>query len=140
MHFLDRRQMQQLSGMDPELEHRFRELLGRDEGLGRGSGVWSPPADVLMDEEGLLIMVELAGIQRDDIRLALDDQTLVIRGSRHCPAGEDNREYSTMELSFGTFERTFRLAEGLDTSRVDANYKDGFLKIRIPRQAGRTRR
>lgn len=133
MQYLDRRQMEQLTGLDPELEHRFRELLGRSEDMHGRAGSWSPPADVALEKDALVIIIEIAGISRDNIRLGMDDDSLVIHGERPAPLKLDPEHYFALELNYGRFERRFRLPAGLDPAAVDANYRDGFLKIRIPR-------
>jgi HSP20 family protein len=136
MQFFDRRQLEQLRGSDPEIERRFKQLLGsRQEGLSEEQE-FAPPADVFLCEEGLVILVELAGICREDIRLAMSDEELEIHGRRREPKAFDKERFFALECAFGPFRRRFRLPGGLDTAAIEANYSEGFLTIRVPRLAG----
>ena len=133
MSFLDRRQMENISGMDPEIERRFRTILsGQDPARGTGSE-FCPAADVILERNRMVIIIGLAGIQRDDIQLGVTDQELVLRGTRHEPVHLEKEQYINMELNFGPFERRFPIQPDLDMDGIEANYSDGFLIIRIPR-------
>jgi HSP20 family protein len=132
MQFLDRRQLEHLSGLDPDIENRFRQLISGREG-GRGpKNTFRPPADMMLENDRIVILVELAGIQRDSIHLGLGENELVLYGEREEPRKLDIESYVDMELNFGPFERRFRLPAGADTEHVDANYSDGFLTITMP--------
>ncbi len=132
MQFFDRRQLEHLSGLDPDIEKRFRQLLsGRDEGRG-ANNAFRPPADMVLEAKRIVILVELAGIQRENIHLGLGESELVLYGDRLEPRDLQIESYLDMELSFGPFERRFHLPKGADTKHVDANYSDGFLIITMP--------
>lgn len=136
MQFFDRRQLEQLGSADPEIERQFKRLLGsRQEGLG-DEREFAPPADMLLTARELVILVELAGIRREDIRLAMSDDELEIHGQRSEPDGLTKERYYSMECSFGPFRRRFRLPAGLDAGGIQANYSEGFLTIRVPRLPG----
>ncbi len=133
MSFLDRRQMESISGLDPEIERRFRTMLsGQDPSRGAGSE-FCPAADVILERNRMVIIIGLAGIHRDDIQLGMTDNELVLRGTRHEPVHLDKEQYINMELNFGPFERRFPMQPDLDPEGIEANYSDGFLIIRIPR-------
>lgn len=133
MQVFDRRQLDQLSGMDPDLERRFKQLLGdRPSGVDP-SGVFKPPADVLLCGGELVVVMELAGIRREDIRLATGEDELVVQGRRREPVELVAERYLSLEIATGDFERRVPLPAGLRLDSVSANYRDGFLVIRIPR-------
>lgn len=136
MQFFDRRQLEQLSSADPEIERQFKQLLGsRQEGLGE-EREFVPAADMLLTGDELVILVEIAGIRREDIRLAMSDDELEIHGLRREPTTWLKERYYSMECTFGPFRRRFRLPAGLDLASIDANYSEGFLTIRVPRLPG----
>jgi HSP20 family protein len=134
MHVFDRRQLEQMRSMDPELERRFKQLLsGRDDAL-EEDGAFVPAADVILGKRELVVVMELAGLRREDIRLACGDDGLVIQGTRREPVDFDKQRYLAMEIPVGGFERRIALPAGLLMDQVAAQYKDGFLVVRIPRQ------
>ena len=95
------------------------------------SNIWSPPTDVYETEENLVVKVEVAGMREDDFEVSVEEQILVIRGSRSDT--NERRAYHQMEIRFGKFEITFGLPAGVDIDNASADYKDGFLTIVFPK-------
>jgi HSP20 family protein len=87
---------------------------------------------VLTGEE-LVVVMELAGVGRDDVRLATGEDELVVQGRRREPVELSKERYLALEISHGDFERRVPLPAGLRLDGVSASYRDGFLVIRIPR-------
>jgi len=136
MPFYDRRQFEQLGAADPEIEARFQRLIGgRPEGRGEDRE-FVPAADMLLTPEALVILVEVAGLRREDVRLAMSEDELEISGRRREPREWTKERYFAMECAFGAFRRRFRLPGGLDVGAIEAGYSEGFLTIRVPRLPG----
>ncbi len=133
MHFFDRKQLENLSGLDPEIERQFKMIISGKNAMRGEENEFCPPADMILGPDHLVIVIELAGIKRDDIQLGMGEHELVIRGYRNEPGQIEKDRYLGMEINFGPFTRSFRLPTGLDTEGIQANYSDGFLVIRIPR-------
>jgi HSP20 family protein len=95
------------------------------------SNIWSPPTDVYETEENLVVKVEVAGVREDDFEVSVEDQVLIIRGSR--PDTGERRAYHQMEIRFGKFEISFGLPTGIDLDNASAEYKDGFLSVVFPK-------
>jgi HSP20 family protein len=95
------------------------------------SSIWSPPTDVYETEENLVVKVEVAGVREDDFEVSVEDQVLIIRGSR--PDTGERRAYHQMEIRFGKFEISFGLPTGIDLDNASAEYKDGFLSVVFPK-------
>lgn len=95
------------------------------------SNIWTPPTDVYETEENLMVKVEVAGMREDDFEVSVEDQVLLIRGSR--PDINERRAYHQMEIRFGKFEITLGLPSGVDLDKASAEYKDGFLTIVFPK-------
>ena len=99
---------------------------------------WIPAADVYEDEREYLLALDLPGIKRDGLDVALDDGRLVIRGERAAAAGLHTRR---AERPQGRFVRTFSLPDAVDRAAITADYKDGVLLLHLPKrgeQAGRS--
>ena len=95
------------------------------------SNTWSPPTDVYETEENYVIKVEIAGMRDEDFEVEFEDRILMIRGYR--PDLNERRAYHQMEIRFGRFEVAVELPTDLDMERASAEYKDGFLKILLPK-------
>jgi len=87
---------------------------------------------VYLTGEGLVVMVELAGIRREDLEIAVEGNKLVITGQRpDCCRGPHCR-FLMMEINYGHFETTIELQDGFDLSKARASYQNGFLRVDIP--------
>ena len=92
---------------------------------------WSPSADVYRTPDGWLVKLDLAGVRPEDIEVAVSGRRLRVRGSRHdwC-VGECSHSY-LMEIAYSTFERSIELPEDIDRRRLETEYRDGMLLIRL---------
>jgi HSP20 family protein len=99
-----------------------------------GSG-WTPEADMMETEHDLLIRVNLAGVIKEDIEVAYDENYLRIEGTRSPGVSAETRaRYHRLEMGFGPFERVFRIPVPIDPDRIDATFSDGILTIRMAKQ------
>lgn len=94
----------------------------------------SPAVDVFEDETGITLLADMPGVPRDQLELHVEGDTLLIEG-RVQPQTPDGLEAIYAELRVPRWRRSFTLSRELDTSKVDANLKDGVLTLRIPKQA-----
>jgi len=92
---------------------------------------WHPPADLFETENNLHIRVDIAGIELDDITLMLDRELLILSGIRREKNISEKRQYHKMEVAYGPFERIFNLPSPVCAEEVKAQYKDGFLMIKL---------
>jgi HSP20 family protein len=95
------------------------------------SSVWSPPTDVYETDEAYVVRVEIAGMREDDFEVLLENNTLLITGSR--PDLTERRAYQQMEIRFGKFSTAINLPGIVNTEQARAEYKDGFLTIVLPK-------
>jgi HSP20 family protein len=99
--------------------------------------LWRPPTDVFETENQVVVLVEIAGMQQKDLNVTLSDNVLVIRGDRQEKTLADKTFYRNMEINYGTFERNIYLPESVDPQNVKAEYRDGFLEIRLGKREGK---
>jgi HSP20 family protein len=92
---------------------------------------WTPAADIYETESGYLIAMDLPGIDRQALEIDIDDNRLVVRGTR--PIGESKQHRS--ERPRGKFLRTFGVPGSVDQGKIGAEYKDGVLQIRLPKRS-----
>ncbi len=126
----------------------FRELLSMQREMDRlvrriGSGgvsegslspvAWIPRLDVKTEGDDMVVYAELPGLDRDGIDVSVTDGTLTIKGERRAESEEEQEGWLVRERSYGAFERTLALPEGIDAEAIRADYKDGVLEVHIPK-------
>ncbi|MBI5826081.1 MAG: Hsp20/alpha crystallin family protein [Chloroflexi bacterium] len=95
------------------------------------SHVWSPPTDAYETEEAYIVRMEIAGVREEDIEVILENDALLIMGSRSDLP--ERRAYHQMEIRFGKFANAINLPGPVNIDEALAEYKDGFLTITLPK-------
>ena len=95
-------------------------------------GGWLPPTDVVEDESGFVVRMELAGVTRADVRVRLEGRALVVEGLRRPPACTGAR-FRQLEMEYGPFRRVVPLPDSVAARRTKAALCDGVLEIALPR-------
>jgi HSP20 family protein len=90
--------------------------------------------DVFECGENIVIVVELAGVERDDVSVTFEDGRLHITGTRKDEAPYKSRKYCQMEISYNEFERVVYLPEDIDVDRITAKLNNGFVIIEAPKK------
>ena len=98
---------------------------------------WNPAVDVKETDHSFLISADIPGLTKKDINIEVSDDVLSITGERTEDEVEDSDLYHYRERSRGTFTRSFHLPESVDEKKISANFKDGILKIELPKQETR---
>jgi len=91
---------------------------------------WTPAADIYETESAYLIAMDLPGIDRNALEIDVDENRLVVRGTR---ATSESKQHRT-ERPKGKFLRTFSVPASVDQSKIAAEYKDGVLQIQLPKR------
>ena len=99
---------------------------------------WVPNTDVYVCEQGLVIKVELAGMRREDLELVVESNRIRISGQRPDGCRSAKCKFLVMEINYGAFETVIELPNGYDLSQARAAYQNGFLRIDVPVQGGKT--
>jgi len=100
------------------------------------SPAWRPPMDVFETEDAFIVRVEVAGMQEDDFSIHIESRLLVVRGVRLDTT--ERRAYHQMEIPFGEFILEVELTASIITDEVAAGYKNGFLRIYLPKARPKT--
>jgi HSP20 family protein len=128
--------LQELLNLQERINRLFEESLdrgGRDDDLAAfGSGAWAPLADVYETPDNFVVVLELPGVARDDMELGVADNILTVKGQRRM-SGARPDSFSRMERSYGLFARSFRFTDSIDTDRMTADFRDGILKVQLPK-------
>ena len=93
-----------------------------------------PRVDVFENKDGILLLADMPGVPKDKLELRVENDTLLIEGEI-APDTPENMEAVYAEVRLSRYRRAFSLSSELDTSRIDAQLRDGVLNLRIPRHA-----
>ena len=93
----------------------------------------TPHVDVVERDNEVFVKAELPGVNKDDMELTMTDNTVTIKGSTKTEEKEEKGNYHRCEISEGSFSRTVMLPGDVDTDKVKAKFKDGVLKLTIPK-------
>jgi HSP20 family protein len=115
----------------PQTERSFSGLRTIGWQVSVHSYAWSPPTDVYETEASFVVRVEVAGMHESDFAINVEDNFLVISGVRS--ESPEWRAYRQMEIRFGEFSTAVELPPGVDVSKADADYKNGFLNVILPK-------
>jgi HSP20 family protein len=97
------------------------------------SGV--PAVDVAETEKGYKVVAELPGMDEKNIEVKIANSMLTIKGEKQEEKQEEKQDYYIRERSFGSFERTFPVPDGVELDKVDASFKKGVLTVTLPKTA-----
>jgi HSP20 family protein len=139
----DRRRTSLLEAADDISDSVFGQVLDNFFGQPRArywtpTRLWNPPTDVFETSTAIIIKMELAGVLREDIEVKTSGSFLMIRGKRVDQHKVKKENFHLMEIHYGHFMRTFRLAGDMAIGEVNAELENGFLTVSIPKgQPGR---
>lgn len=98
-------------------------------------GMNVPAVDFAEDDRGYKITAELPGLDEKNIEVSLSGDRLVLKGEKCQEKEEKDKNYYLSERSYGSFQRTFRLPDGVDPDKVGASFAKGVLTISLPKTA-----
>lgn len=124
-----------------EMTERFARLIGRlpaerDNGDGKemlAVADWAPAVDIVEDDKEYLIKAELPEVKKEDVKVMVQDCVLTIQGERKNEGEEKGKKYHRVERPYGRFVRTFTLPDDADETKVMAEFKDGVLRVHVPK-------
>jgi HSP20 family protein len=99
------------------------------------SGTFVPAVDVYEDEHSVVLKLEVPGINEEDLKVSLENNTLTITGERKFEKEEKEENFHRIERRYGSFTRTFRLPNAVDSEKVEAGYDKGILKVTLAKKA-----
>ncbi len=108
----------------------FRGGAASDELTGHA---WNPVVDIVDNNESIIIKADLPGVDKKNISIDYKDRVLTIKGERVDENEAKDEHYYKRERVSGSFMRSFTLPASVDADKISADYKDGVLKIEIPK-------
>lgn len=123
------------------MQNRLSSFFGRRVPLPKGGGegeeftltTWAPRVDIAEDDKEYVINAELPGVNKEDVKVSVENGTLSISGERKTEKEEKGKKYHRVEQTYGTFMRTFALPESSSGEKISAEFRDGILKVHLPK-------
>jgi HSP20 family protein len=93
---------------------------------------WLPAAEGRLEEGNYIIQFALPGVDPKEVEVSLMDNSLTIKGERKANHESAAKDYFVREVTYGAFQRSVMLPEGVDAAQVEAKYANGMLEVRVP--------
>jgi len=95
---------------------------------------WAPACDIYETENEIIVKAELPEVKKENVKVTLEDSVLTIRGERNLESETKRENYHRVERRYGEFVRSFTLPAITDPARIKAEFKDGMLRITMPKR------
>jgi HSP20 family protein len=137
--------MNALSRWDPikemeETQNRLARFFGLSPARSASGGKesltvteWAPSVDIVEDDKEWLVKADLPEVKKEDVKVTVENGVLTFTGERKFEKEEKDKKYHRIERSYGNFLRSFTLPDAADGSKVNAEFKDGVLKVHLPK-------
>ena len=94
---------------------------------------WRPTVDTYEEGDNIVIKADLPGVKKEDVSIDVKDNVLTLKGERKHEENVNEENYYRRESAYGKFQRAFTLPDAVDPNKIEASYKDGTLKITVPK-------
>ncbi len=129
--FWSRNALPSINSLTRNMSRLFEDILERDEESSAFG--WTPRVEVTEFEDHYQVDAELPGMERKDIKVELNNQILTISGEKHAESEKKDRNIHLRERVFGSFSRSFQLPAHVKSEKINAEYKNGVLTLRLPK-------
>jgi HSP20 family protein len=123
----------EMAALQDRVNRIFADAYRRDNDDLMTRGAWVPPVDIYdSGKHELVITAELPDVNREDITLRVENNTLTISGQKKMDSEVKEEQYHRVERAYGNFSRSFTLPQTVDTNAIGAEYRNGVLIVRLP--------
>ncbi|MBN1352018.1 Hsp20/alpha crystallin family protein [candidate division KSB1 bacterium] len=123
----------ELDSMRQSMDSVFDRFSGVQRDTTWGSGTWQPAVDLVENDNEFVLTAELPGLEKKDISLNIVNNVVTLKGEKNISKEVKEDKYYRLERSSGSFQRSFSLPKGVQTARVSAEFKEGILKVVLPK-------
>jgi len=95
---------------------------------------WAPAVDIYEGENELVVKADLPDVKPEDLDIRVENNILTIRGERKFEKKAEEKNCLRVERAYGSFARSFSLANTVNTEAIKADYKDGVLTLNVPKR------
>lgn len=121
-------------GLNPQAHSRFNpwgDMAATQAEKEKSMYNWEPYTNILETKENYKVTLELPGVKKEDVKITVVDNTLVVKGEKKRDEEIDEKRYYRIEREFGSFERKIQFTMDVDVNKISASTKDGILVIEV---------
>jgi len=124
----------EIASLQQGINRLFEDVFAQPGGYDTDATIaWRPAVDIVDTQEAILIFVEIPGVDKEEVAIEVKDNVLSIQGERVVDKSIGNGSYYRSERVFGKFARSFALPTMVRSENIKASFKNGVLKITIPK-------
>ena len=120
-----------LSRLQRQMSEMFDQLADTDESVPSVS--WMPRVEISEHSDNYMLSVELPGIDKQDVHVEVENNTLTISGDKQSDVENKDQNYHLRERTYGKFSRSFELPARIEANNIEAKYTNGVLNLSIPK-------
>lgn len=125
--------VRELQTLQDEVNRLFGRVFDNDAAQPAGMRRWIPAMDLVETADHFVLRADLPGLRQEDIKIEVEDHVLTVSGERKSEHERKREGFYRLERASGAFSRSLTLPEGVDTSRIEANFDNGVLEVRVPK-------
>ncbi len=124
-----------LQELKKEMDRIWQEFFGKSLLTEKWESVeWVPAVDISETDEEVIVKMDVPGVKPEDMEITLSDDVLIIKGEKKKETEEKKENFYRMERYYGSFMRSIELPCGVEEDKISAIYKDGVLKVVLPKK------
>ena len=120
------------TGLESQVNRMFNELFGSSQESNLTT--WAPAVDIFETEQSLIVKADLPDVKPEELDIRVENNILTIRGERKFEKTVNEDRYLRIERPYGSFARSFSLANTVNPEAIKADYKNGVLTLSIPKR------
>ena len=137
------RSIREMANFDPfrQIQERLNRVFGENmdffkpmAGENWSLATWTPACDIYENDHEIVVKAELPEVKKEDVHVAIENNVLTIRGERKFSEETKQENYHRVERSYGEFMRSFTLPNFVDNTKVNADFKDGILRVTMAKR------
>jgi HSP20 family protein len=105
-------------------------------GEGMSLAGWTPSCDIYETGNEIVVKAELPEVRKEDVKVSIDGNTLELTGERKFTQETERENYHRIERTYGQFMRSFTLPTSVDSNKISAEFKEGILRVTLPKREG----
>jgi HSP20 family protein len=122
----------EIKRFERDMEILLSDFMNSTKGIPYEGG-WKPLINIFEKGNSLIILIEAAGVKPENIKITIERNILTISGKREDPFSKEQRNFYSIEIAFGIFERRISLPYSTDAEKAVVEKEDGFIQITLPK-------
>ncbi len=125
--------LRDITNLRDEIDRLFDSFFGRTPAMVEREMMWYPAINLEETEDKFIVKAELPGMSKEDIKVQVTEDGILISGERKFEKEEKGKTYHRVEMAYGKFQRAIAFPAPVEPDKAKASYKDGILVIEVPK-------